>query len=206
VAAAEEGAFFEVFFVTAPPTSGDVRTGAGSSKHSGLPFCCFAILEKPTRSSETILKNPNMWFVGDPFNSTIMSLYSFGEMGSRMKSPCSSTFLFFSTENSQPVMDVTNVKRNFINSTHEVIRENEGRENSQADVKPKALVQSGQGMPLMSTAQASSAIDHPSSSGHTGMVRYSSTMSPVLYLRVNRQSIIMNSSPSGQVGFLVYES
>jgi hypothetical protein len=38
------------------------------------------------------------------------------------------------------------------------------------------------------------------------MLRYSSTMSRVLYLRANRRSIMMNSSPSGQEGSLVYDS
>jgi hypothetical protein len=38
------------------------------------------------------------------------------------------------------------------------------------------------------------------------MLRYSSTMSHVLYLRVNRRSIMMNSSPSEQDGFFVYNS
>jgi hypothetical protein len=79
-------------------------------------------------------------------------------------------------------------------------------QNSRAEVKPKTFVQSGHGMPPMSTAQASSATAHPSSSVHTGMLRYSSTMSRVLYLRANRQSIMTNSSPSGRDGFFVYES
>jgi hypothetical protein len=35
------------------------------------------------------------------------------------------------------------------------------------------------------------------------MLRYSSTMSRVLYLRANRRSITTNSSPSGQEGFFV---
>jgi hypothetical protein len=38
------------------------------------------------------------------------------------------------------------------------------------------------------------------------MLRYSSTMLWVLYLWANRWSIMMNSSPLGQDGFLVYES
>jgi hypothetical protein len=75
------------------------------------------------------------------------------------------------------------------------------QEHSQSEVKPKAFVQSGHGMPPMSSAQASSATAQPSTSGHTGMLRYSFTMSRVLYLRVNRRSIITNSSPSGQEGF-----
>jgi hypothetical protein len=37
--------------------------------------------------------------------------------------------------------------------------------------------------------------------GHTEMLRYSSTMSRVLYLRVNRRSIMTNLSHSGQEGF-----
>jgi hypothetical protein len=49
-------------------------------------------------------------------------------------------------------------------------------------VKPNAFVQSGHGIPLMSATQASSATAQPSTSGHTGMLRYSSTMSRVLYL------------------------
>jgi hypothetical protein len=38
------------------------------------------------------------------------------------------------------------------------------------------------------------------------MLRYSSTMSRVLYLCANRRSIMMKSSPSGQEGFFVYDS
>jgi hypothetical protein len=72
---------------------------------------------------------------------------------------------------------------------------------SQSEVKPKAFVQSGHGMPPMSSAQASSARTQPSTSGHTEMLRYSSTISRVLYLRANWRSIITNSSPSGQEGF-----
>jgi hypothetical protein len=59
------------------------------------------------------------------------------------------------------------------------------------------LFQSGHGIPPMSAAQASSATAQPSTSGHTGMLRYSSMISRVLYLRANQRSIITNSSPSG---------
>jgi hypothetical protein len=38
------------------------------------------------------------------------------------------------------------------------------------------------------------------------MLWYSSTTSWVLYLRANQWSIMMDSSPSGQDGFFVYES
>jgi hypothetical protein len=61
-------------------------------------------------------------------------------------------------------------------------------------------------IPPMSSAQASLAIAHPSSRGHTGMLRCFSTMSRVLYLRANRRSIMTNLSPSGQEGFFVYDS
>jgi hypothetical protein len=80
------------------------------------------------------------------------------------------------------------------------------QKHSRAEVKPKTFVQSGHGIPPISAAQASSATAHPSTRGHTKMLRYSSTMSRVLYLRVNRRSIMMNSSPSGQEGSLVYDS
>jgi hypothetical protein len=58
----------------------------------------------------------------------------------------------------------------------------------------------------MSAAQASSATAQPSTSGHTGMLQYSSTMSRVLYLCANWRNIIMNSSPLGQEGFFAYDS
>jgi hypothetical protein len=73
-------------------------------------------------------------------------------------------------------------------------------------VNPNAFVQSGHEIPPMSAAQASSATTQPSTSGHTGMLRYSPTMSRVLYLRANQRSIITNSSPSGQEGFFAYDS
>jgi hypothetical protein len=100
-------------------------------------------------------------------------------------------------------------KSAFSNSQYVKHREHEkqvkghrkAQEHSQSEVKPKAFVQSGHRIPPMSSAQASSATAQPSTSGHTGILRYSSTMSRVLYLRANRRSIITNSSPSGQEGF-----
>jgi hypothetical protein len=80
------------------------------------------------------------------------------------------------------------------------------QKHSQVEVKPNAFVQSGHGIPPMSAAQASSATAQPSTSGHMGMLRYSSTMSRMLYLRSNQRSIITNSSPSGQEGFFAYDS
>jgi hypothetical protein len=67
-------------------------------------------------------------------------------------------------------MCVTNVERRLISRVYEASKANEGHENLQADVNLKAFGQAGHGIPPISSAQASSAIDHPSSSKHTGMV------------------------------------
>jgi hypothetical protein len=44
------------------------------------------------------------------------------------------------------------------------------QKHSQAEVKPKAFVQSGHEIPPMSATQASSATAQPSKRGHTGML------------------------------------
>jgi hypothetical protein len=71
-----------------------------------------------------------------------------------------------------------------MNSQRMKLRQHENH--SRAEVKPKTFVQLGHGISPISAAQASSATAHPSTRGHTGMLRYSSTMSRVFYLRANR--------------------